>query len=197
MAKKRVGGKAARRGDTHKLIPGLRALENSIRRNKTETAYVYGADGKLLFSQDGTEKEVHFTSEQGSAMEGGILTHNHPGKMGNGFSRQDVNLLISRNLLEMRAVHRDGIHSLKRMREVGELDRLSFASLYLYYYENYVEAERSLADSLQRDFDKGKISRNKINQEYHTINMRIQENMKDWLRNNAEKHGYRYTVERG
>lgn len=81
----------------------LSETEQSIRNNMTESAHVYDADGNMLFSQQGTDKQITFSDEQLGQMKGATVTHNHPN--GTPFSPTDIQMAHANGLREIRAVN--------------------------------------------------------------------------------------------
>lgn len=85
--------------------------EVHIKGQKKEAAILYDGSGKKVFHKTGEKHSVSFTFEENKRMQGGVLTHNHPG--GATFSPDDINILRSTKLSEIRAVGRDGVYCLK------------------------------------------------------------------------------------
>lgn len=90
-------------------------VEEKIRQNKAyETAVVFDLDGNIVIDKRGQQYSVSFTKEECNKMKDCIVTHNHPrgwgfkeneiGRMGNSFSFEDIQLAVSNDLLEIRAV---------------------------------------------------------------------------------------------
>ena len=75
--------------------------ENSIRKDKFETAFIYSADGTKLNVTQGKPDRVNFTNEQVDKMKDGVLTHNHPN--GVSFSAADIDLFGAGQLRSIRA----------------------------------------------------------------------------------------------
>lgn len=91
------------------LEKNLLAAESAIYLRKTEKAFVFAPDGTEVFSKSGGKKSVSFSIAQAESMNGNILTHNHP--TGSSFSKQDINLLIARDIQQIRAVGKDYVHT--------------------------------------------------------------------------------------
>ena len=115
-------------GDGGKML----AFEEKIRRNKKESATVYDKNGDEVFFQAGDEYEVPFTNEQMrmAISNGSILTHNHPESKS--FSDNDMLLLVTMRLDEIRAVGEDYTYSMKynkptNMEFVEQWDKMNSA----------------------------------------------------------------------
>lgn len=89
--------------------------ENQIRMNKKfETGVVYDKQGNILIDKRGASYSVSFTNDECLKMKDAIMTHNHPRgwgypensmqRIGNSFSKEDIQLAIKWDLAEMRAV---------------------------------------------------------------------------------------------
>lgn len=87
------------------------SAEYGTTRNKIEVSRLYDATGKRLFKKNGDVSSVTFTPDEIKQMQGGILTHNHPG--GGCFSPNDINMLRFGKLQEIRAVTPDGIYRMQ------------------------------------------------------------------------------------
>ena len=118
----RAGGSGSGFGSgsrSESLKRNLSNLENYIRNNDYESAYVLDENGKLLFSNNhGGE-----TSAEIELYENSIVTHNHPLQMDhttgkrtvqNSFSENDVIAAAEGNLKEIRAVTKNYVFSLSR-----------------------------------------------------------------------------------
>jgi SPP1 gp7 family putative phage head morphogenesis protein len=87
----------------HSLATALPAIEAGLAAIKDhEVAHVLGADGVSKFSKSGSVNAVKFSGSDFEQMDGATLTHNHPS--GGSFSSSDVDLAITANLAQMRAV---------------------------------------------------------------------------------------------
>ena len=97
---------------TDKQRKAMWNAEWSSTYKKTETARLYGGDGKQIFKKDGSTSEVIFSRTEIKKMKGGVLTHNHPN--GGCFSPEDVNMLRHGKLQEIRAVTKSGVYRLQQ-----------------------------------------------------------------------------------
>ena len=86
--------------------------ERIISGNKYETAVVYNTDGSILFQKKGDSETVTFTRNQIKAMDGKVITHNHPN--GSVFSPHDINIMRRGNLSEIRACNSDGAFVIRK-----------------------------------------------------------------------------------
>lgn len=105
------------------LLRRLKMVEMGIRMNRYESAIVIDRRGNIIFEKKGGERQVIFTRKEANEMKDNVLTHNHPSSLGSmgvislgsTFSREDINLAVSSNLKEIRAVTPHGYtYSLKR-----------------------------------------------------------------------------------
>lgn len=55
----------------------IRAVEARISKNDYETAVAFDIDGNVVFEKEGDSKEVGYTLEELSKLNGCIVTHNH------------------------------------------------------------------------------------------------------------------------
>lgn len=105
--------------DKHPDSTGIYKLvtetENQIRMNKKfETGVVFDKQGNVLIDKRGAAYGVSFIDEECLLMKDAIMTHNHPRgwghpensmrRIGNSFSKEDIQLAIKWDLAEMRAV---------------------------------------------------------------------------------------------
>jgi len=109
-----------------KDISNISNIENEIRNQKYETGIVYDKNGNLLLRKDGSETQVGFSPDEIKQMNGGVLTHNHPG--GSSFSFDDVNVLRYANLEEVRAVDSLYSYSFKTSNTLKNIDVNEFYS---------------------------------------------------------------------
>ena len=163
----------------------LSSAENRIYDGNTETAIVIDQNGKMLLDKsDGEKSQVAFTNEETSLMENAILTHNHPSSTT--FSWQDLQLLVMKNLSEIRAVAKNGglVYSLKR-----ETPNAKTTDFWYDYYVDQTLYKQNTVDAIwnssaQTDADAAKC--NKMCTDY----------MHQWLTDNASKYGYKYTQQK-
>lgn len=101
----------ARKGKPPTFKEALGGFENKIRDNKIETAGVFDYTGKNIIDKRGGKNYVQFTAEESVKMKGNILTHNHPS--GSSFSPEDVYMLTSGTVKEIRAVSTYADYNLK------------------------------------------------------------------------------------
>lgn len=111
-----LGKGATERGYTEKMVKNIVGNENKIKGDRTESAYIYDADGNLLReATGGTKKEIHL----GFAPANSIVSHNHPTERGEEnalltFSATDLQYAVDHNVKEMRAVSKNHTFSMKR-----------------------------------------------------------------------------------
>jgi len=97
----------------------LKTDEKYLLRRKNETAIVYNADGKYLFTKRGNEKSVSFTRTDTAKMKNGIVSHNHPS--GGSFSIADWKVFKNAELQELRVVTDNVVYYLRRNENAGRL----------------------------------------------------------------------------
>ncbi len=110
--KKNVSGKMTVSEWSEETVKQRIEDEKNLKGLKQERAILYDCSGKNVFHKTGGKHSVSFTLEETKMMQGGVLTHNHPG--GATFSPDDINMLRTAKLNEIRAVGRDGIYCLKQ-----------------------------------------------------------------------------------
>lgn len=113
-----------RGGNTNSpLSRRLKSVEMGIRMNKYESAILIDKNGDIVFDKKGGKRQVRFTQKEVDGMKDNVLTHNHPSSLGSrgvmslgsSFSKEDIDLAVSSNLKEIRAVTPHGYtYSLKR-----------------------------------------------------------------------------------
>lgn len=159
------GGKSARfnRKEWYANTPAeIRAAEAQVMGNTYETAFVFDAQGNLLFSKRGTEQSVNVSGIKA----GDIVAHNHP--RGTSLSGQDIETAATKNLKEIRAIGRNGrIYSLKSGgKDWGNINKLASA---------YRTAEQTVRTKLkayvsrgesigEADYERRVITANRIHQ---------------------------------
>lgn len=96
-------------------IERRRLDEASIAGHKSEYAILYDSRGNKIFKKHGDKHEVEYSDVEWNAMPGGVLTHNHPS--GATFSTDDIYMLYTSGIKELRAVGRDGVYVMRRPHE--------------------------------------------------------------------------------
>ena len=86
--------------------------ERIISGNKYEKAIIYKSDGSIDFQKKGDIDSVSFSDKEIKAMDGKILTHNHPN--GTIPSPADINIMRRGNLAEIRACNANGAYVIRR-----------------------------------------------------------------------------------
>ncbi len=103
-----------------KMVRNIVGMEQKYRHNKDETLHIFNAKGDIVNSIKGEGARVRFNKKDVPA--DSILTHNHPrslnsigiNRIGNSFSRADIESAISTNAKEIRAITPTYTFSLKR-----------------------------------------------------------------------------------
>jgi hypothetical protein len=91
--------------------PNLTKFENDIRAGATETAGIFDYNGNVIIDKRGGKNYVQFEPDEVAKMKGNILTHNHPS--GSSFSSEDIYMLTSGKINEIRAVSTYADYNLK------------------------------------------------------------------------------------
>ena len=91
-------------------MPLVLDYEAEIKGNKVELAGVYDLNGNLIFKKEGNKNSVSFSFYEQFAMQGKVLTHNHP--LETGFSVEDIEMAFYNKLSEIRAVTKKHTYSL-------------------------------------------------------------------------------------
>ena len=86
--------------------------ERIISGNKYEKAIIYKSDGSIDFQKKCDIDSVSFSDKEIKAMDGKILTHNHPN--GTIPSPADINIMRRGNLAEIRACNANGAYVIRR-----------------------------------------------------------------------------------
>lgn len=172
----------------------VRKIESLIHKQSYESAAVIDKDGKTVLFKDGKENFVAFTPDETELMRGNTLTHNHPSS--SVFSAEDIDLFISSELGEIRAVGKDGTHySLKR----GEEYTREMAESFLIMFKS--EKKRAIADAQSELDERGtseKIARGEmtINEANKEMNKLINESLNSFMEKYAPAYYLSYTVEK-
>lgn len=169
------GGSSGMRGSAN-----LSRIESRIRSNPVETAALIGPNGDVLLDKsDGIANAVHFTAEEASMMVDGTLTHNHPG--GTTFSKEDVDLAVSRGLRSIRAVHSGGSYELRRQFNIGDAVPNKYARFSGDYESAVSKYMRNTVDKIWNDT--GDADR---------CNGMVADYRRQWLRDNSASYGWKY-----
>lgn len=132
--------------------------EKIIRGYRKEHAVLYDSSGRRIFHKKGREHNVEFSNEEIKQMAGGVLTHNHP--LGATFSEEDIYMLKSARLSQIRAVGRDGVYTLKCPAEWPvELDTLKKIK------EEYNRIDMSLREMMEKEF----VEKNMTVEDYNIV----------------------------
>lgn len=112
---------------TREGVAALAKFEEQARERKTEYAQIQAADGKVLLqTTSGSPKQVLFSPRECMLMNNAVLAHNHPS--GSTISVGDVELAVTRNLREIRAVGSEGTYRIARTGDTwpkGTLERVT------------------------------------------------------------------------
>lgn len=121
----------------------LKQNEKILSGNKYETAVIYNDDGTIAFQKKGNKNSVVFTKQEIKAMNGKVLTHNHPNA--SVLSPNDINIMRRGNLSEIRACNGNGAYVIRRSGKwsykLTSLDKIKNA-----YYDCMKEADAKYAD---------------------------------------------------
>lgn len=170
---------------------GLKTVENKIYKNMVEHASLLDNRGNVIFEKsDNSTNAVQFTIEQLKKMDGMNLTHNHPSN--STFSAEDISVLTNWKLKSIRAVGKERAYQLTRAK--GAQIRSDFAK----DFHQAQKANKKITDREYRRYDKqyknGTITLTEFNKKIPELNKRLNQLNSDWLKKNAKKYGYRYSV---
>lgn len=169
----------------------IKAAENKIYKDKVETAILLDSKGNTIFTEsNGATNVVQFTTEQLAKMKGANLTHNHP--RGSTFSPEDVAVLTTHGLNSIRATGKERTYQLSVIKNI--VQNKNFAR----DYKDAMKENKKVTDRLYRKYEKqynsGKISYTEFQSKMPELNRRANELNSDWLKKNANKYGYKYSV---
>lgn len=147
--------------------------------------------GKIIFkTSSGEAGFVRFTPEQFSAMRGCVLTHNHP--RGSTFSTEDISLAVESGLKGIRATGKYHTYQLTLKRDVSE--KHDFA----------IDFGRAQADNkaivdveyqkILKEYKMHRISEKEYEHFCDMFNKKLDSLNSDWLKENARRYGYKYSV---
>lgn len=154
-----------------------------------EEAVCCTREGKQLFSHTGISNRVDFSSDQLQQMKDAVLTHNHPS--GGTFSTSDVELFAKRNLFRIRATSANVSYQLERK---NNADGDGLLSGYKKAQEEIARAKNRALSELKKDYLKGKITNTDIQEKMTEIYSKSNSDADNWLKENAQNFGYRYSV---
>lgn len=100
--------------DSKKYAESIKAEEQKIYTDKTETAILFDKHGNVLFRESSNATNyVQFSDEQLKKMKNATLTHNHPSN--STFSSEDVELFTDRGLKAIRATGEERTYQLQKV----------------------------------------------------------------------------------
>lgn len=183
-----MGGRGRETG----FIGTIQKIEKRISGDKVETAYLLDKSENVVFSKtDNATDYVCFTNEQVNSMRGNILTHNHPS--GSTFSKEDVELLVTSGLKEIRAAGKNGTFSLMKIEENINADHFYRS------YENAIKTIRVIMDmeyeTAKNQYNAGNISVYEFEEKCQALNNKLNESRKEWLANHSRNFGYAFNYE--
>jgi len=143
------------------LKNNLHTAESEIYLRKTEKAYLFSPDGNEIFSKSGGKSSVSFTQNEVDKMPGNILTHNHPSS-GGSFSKQDIGLLVNRDLKEIRAVGKEYVHSFSLTE--GAPGKEAAQAL---IFSEYKKADQIVFSDLMKKIHKNEVTIDFANKNHH------------------------------
>lgn len=169
----------------------IKAAEKKIYKDKVETAVLIDSKGNTIFTESsGATNVVQFTTEQLAKMKGANLTHNHPG--GSTFSPEDVAVLTAHGLNSIRATGKERTYQLSVIKNIAQ--NKNFAQ----DYQGAMKENKKVTDRLYRKYEKqynsGKISYTEFQSKMPELNKQLNSLHSDWLKKNANKYGYKYSV---
>jgi hypothetical protein len=158
----------------------LHQIESEHSKLSNEVGTIISSDGKVLNVTQGQRSAV---APPVDLLSGNIFTHNHPGD--GTFTVQDIKSLIKHGLFELRASTPQGISfSLKsalKHNNPNILDGLNDAGMGK-DYQCFIKAQMELMKEVGPK-----------NVTEKMVLKRLDDNMRKWLKENAEQYGYVYT----
>lgn len=194
----------------------IREYENSIRKNSFESAALTDTTGKVLATVEGDSGSVFvgdlYSDSSWKERESFIVTHNHPtqrGVDGGTFSAADLDLFITNNFQELRAVSVKYDHTIRRpagqksVLKEGSLSARNHSKLGSKIAAEYIsEIEKYKADQteLHRDFNEvsweNQWTTEQRNEKWISFFVGwMQEKQHETVTRLAEKYGFEYIRE--
>lgn len=169
---------------------GVKAADNKVRGKEVEYATVIDENGNELYTVTSEMRsQVLFNEQQLNQMKNATLTHNHPSS--STFSVEDVDVLVVRQLEAIRAVGEKVTYQLRKTKDSSKQN--NFANDYF----NAKKENKKITDKKYnkiRYLEKSNYTKymdecDKLNKELNSLNSK-------WLKANAKRYGYRYSVVR-
>ncbi len=172
----------------------LKSQEKKIYKDIIETAVVLDTKGNIVFStSSGANNYVKFTEEQLAKMQGNVLTHNHPS--GSTFSYEDVRLMTGKDLKAIRATSENITYQLEKSGNNQNKDD------FIRQYSAAIAENKKITDKLYYDlknkYNKGELLKSEFASEVELVNEKYNKLNSEWLKDNAKKYGYRYSIIKG
>lgn len=172
----------------------LKSQEKKIYKDIIETAVVLDTKGNIVFStSSGANNYVKFTEEQLAKMQGNVLTHNHPS--GSTFSYEDVRLMTGKDLKAIRATSENITYQLEKGGNNQNKED------FIREYSTALAKNKKITDKLYYDlknkYNKGELSKSEFANKVELVNEKYNELNSGWLKDNAKKYGYRYSIIKG
>lgn len=169
----------------------LEAAESKIYKDKVETATLLDRKGNTIFSHSNNAANyVQFTPEQLVKMKGANLTHNHPSN--STFSGEDISLLTASGLNSIRATGKDRTYQLSVIKGVSQ--RNDFSSAYRAAMNENKKVTDKIYKSYEKSYNNGNMSYSEFQSKMPELNKKLNDLNSNWLKKNAKKYGYRYSV---
>jgi hypothetical protein len=171
----------------------LRRAEDRIHANRTESAILVDDSGNVIFEKQGDKNSFRLAESDLPKLKNAYLTHNHP--HGRSFSEEDVRLLLSHEMQEIRAVGVQTVEGVEtryryimRRKDVPHVSPARASGLMRL---DYAMANRGLVQEAQAAINAGGISvEQAIEWHHHTLWPRVITTMKskymDWLEYSRE-----------
>lgn len=185
-----MGGRGAA-FETKGYSNAVKTAENKIYKNKVESAILLDKKGNTIFTESSNASNyVHFTSEQLAKMKGANLTHNHPSN--STFSGEDVSLFVTHGLNSIRATGKDRTYQLSVIKSASQ--RSDFSSAYKIAMKKNKKVTDKIYKSYEKAYNSGRMSYSEFNAKMPELNRKLNNLNSDWLKKNANKYGYKYSV---
>lgn len=165
--------------------------EKKIFAGDIETAVVIDRRGNVVFRESsGASDYVQFSKEQLSKMKGTTLTHNHPSN--STFSFEDVSLMAMQDLKAIRATGKARTYQLEQRGKMPQGKKLADD------YKAAMAANKEITDTdyfkYREQYENDLLSYFEYTEKLDQLNKRLNSLNSEWLKGNAKKYDYRYSV---
>ena len=180
---------------SQKTLDKCKEVEAKSVKRKTEKMTVIDDDGNILFEKSGGRGSVRFSIADAMQMNGKTVTHNHPGEFGGTFSGADINVFTKYNLRSIRAVAKEGTYSIETTSKVTSSGSKEFANEFSKRSNAVNQQLKANHSRLSPKVRNGELSVDDANKQLREKRTALCNEQHEFLKNNAEKYGYRYSFE--